>query len=209
MLEIEQALRSERASACSPARDHAATRVATASSSSAPDRGSGVARHRHRVTGGDSFCTAFEERSIGLPARHVRPAKPARAHPRPGHHRRLRMPERPLLRHGTMLRRRPRLARLGPVLDRHRPGGRHRLPGQRSADRAGPARHADQRARRPDPARHGRHRLCLGHPARRPPPTPAAASRQNSNASRVVPSAPVLGTSQQPSTMATLAGDRP
>jgi ABC-type multidrug transport system fused ATPase/permease subunit len=51
--------------------------------------------------------------------------------------------------------------------------------------------------------------LCLDQAARRPPPAPAAASRQNMNASRVVPSAPANGTSQQPSTITTLTGDRP
>jgi hypothetical protein len=34
-----------------------------ASSTSVPDRGSGVARHRPHVPGGESWCTAFEEHS--------------------------------------------------------------------------------------------------------------------------------------------------
>jgi hypothetical protein len=36
---------------------------------------------------------------------------------------------------------------------------------------------------------HDHHRLCLGRPTRRSPPAPAAASRQDMNASGVVPSA--------------------
>ena len=46
-----------------PPRSHWLPGSRAASSTSAPDRGSGVARHRHRATGSESLCTAFEERS--------------------------------------------------------------------------------------------------------------------------------------------------
>ena len=83
------------------------------------------------LTGAGFLLAAASTTLDGQPVRRT-PSRACSGSSRPGHHRRLRVPERGLLRHGPTLRRRSGPARLGAVLDRHRPGGGRQLSGHLS-----------------------------------------------------------------------------